>query len=77
MKWNGPYRVKCPKCGCRKIWVTEHTDALAEHLIDNGEWDHFYDNNDYGIILYTDFCCDSCNHKWRKKLGTIDDYLKE
>lgn len=74
-KWNGEYKVKCPKCGCRKIWATEHTDAISEHLIDNGEWLNDYNNNDYGVILYTDFCCDSCNHKWRRKYVTIDSLL--
>ena len=75
MNWNGEYRIRCPKCGCRKIWVTEHTDAYSEHLVDNGEWKHEYDNNDYGEILYTDFCCDSCGHKWRRHLSTIDSYI--
>lgn len=75
--WDGPYRIYCPKCKGRNIFITEVTEALSEHFVKNGVWDHSYDNNDYGIITESRCYCDDCGHKWRRKLTTIDSYLKE
>lgn len=77
MKWEGPYRIKCPKCGCRKIWVTEVTEGGSLHLIDNGVWDHFWDDNEYGMIVRTECKCDNCGHHWNKREATIDSFLKD
>jgi len=77
MSWEGEYHVKCPKCGCKKIWCTEITKGISEHLIDNGVWNHFYDSNDYGIIERTSWKCDSCGHVWSKPLATIEYYNVE
>lgn len=72
------YKVQCPKCRCKKIWVREWIRAYSEHLVDNGEWNHDYDYNDYGNGLRIEFTCDSCRHKWVGKKGvTIDSYLSE
>ena len=75
MKWEGEYKVKCPKCGCRVIRVDEHIDARSEHLIVNGVWDHEHDNNEYGDYTFTIYKCMDCGHVWKFK-GTMDKYLK-
>ena len=77
MKWEGPYRVKCPKCKGRNIWITEITEGDSQHFVRNGIWDHDYDVNEYGIITRTECKCDDCGHIWVKRLGTIDSFLKE
>ena len=48
MKAEGEYKIKCPKCGCRKIWVSEVIEAYSDHLVENGVWNRDYDNNEYG-----------------------------
>lgn len=72
MKWEGEYKVKCPKCGCRRIWVTEVIEAYSEHLVDNGVWDHDYDNNEYGNGIRVDCRCDECGHRWSKPGADIE-----
>ncbi len=76
MAWKGEYHIKCPKCGCRKILVSEHCDAFSQHLIIDGKWDHDYDVNEYGDYTFTDFTCDSCKHSWRRH-STMDVYKKD
>ena len=69
------FDVKCPKCGCRKIWLTEVIEASSEHFIDNGVWDHSYDNNEYGNGLRVELRCDKCDHHWTGRKGvTMDAY---
>ena len=77
MNWKGEYKVKCPKCGCRKIWVTEVIEAYSDHLIDNGVWNHEYDNNEYGESIRVDCKCDECGHKWSKPMASIDWFTDE
>lgn len=72
------FDIKCPKCGCRRVWAIEVIEAASEHFIDNGVWKHEYDNNEYGNGLRIEFRCDECGHKWRGAKGvTIDAYRKE
>lgn len=77
MKWNGPYRIKCPKCGGRNIWVSEITEGGSLHFVKNGEWDHSYDDNEYGDIVRTEFKCDDCEHQWVRHGLNIDSFLKD
>jgi len=72
------FDIKCPKCGCRRVWAIEVVEAASEHFIDNGVWKREYDNNEYGNGLRIEFRCDECVHKWTGKKGvTIDAYRKE
>ncbi len=72
------FDVKCPKCGGRKIWLIEVIEAASEHFIDNGVWDHSYDNNEYGNGLRVELRCDVCGHHWTGRKGvTMDAYRKD
>lgn len=75
MKWKGKYKIKCPKCKCRDIFVEEHCDAFSEHHIINGEWLHEHDNNEFGDYTFTVYMCNNCKHIWQHN-GTMDRYLK-
>lgn len=77
MRWEGEYKVKCPKCGCRNIWVTEIIEAGSDHFIKNGVWDHNYDNNELGDGIRVDCRCDECGHKWSKPMASIDWFTDE
>ena len=77
MKWDGPYKIKCPKCGGRNIWVREITEGISEHFVKNGNWDHTYDSNEYGLMVRTEFECDDCKHKWIRRFMNIESYVKE
>ena len=76
MEWEGEYKIKCPKCGCRRILVEEHSDAFHQHIVDNGVWLENTNNNDYGDYTYTIFVCNDCGHSW-KKIATSDYYTDE
>ena len=75
MKWEGEYKIKCPKCGCRRILVEEHCDAFHQHIVDNGVWLQDTNSNDYGDYTYTVFVCQDCGHSWKK--NTTSDYYTD
>ena len=77
MKWEGEYKIKCPKCGCRKIWVSEVIEAYSDHLVENGVWNHDYDNNEYGNGIRVDCRCDECDHHWSKSKASIEWFSDE
>ena len=69
------FNIKCPKCGCRRIWLTEVIEAGSQHFINDGVWDKSYDNNEYGNGIRVDLTCDECGHHWTGRKGvTIDCY---
>lgn len=76
MNWAGEYKIKCPKCGCRRILVEEHCDAFHQHIVDNGVWLEDTNSNDYGDYTYTIFACKDCGHSL-KKIATSDYYIDE
>ena len=61
--------LTCPKCGQTKIYVYEVIEAISQHFVDNGVWNHKYDNNEYGNGLYIECRCDNCDHRWRSRRG--------
>ena len=77
MKWEGPYKVQCPKCKGRNIWLSEITEGGSQHFIKNGVWDHSYDDNEYGMIVRSEMTCNDCGHKWTKQMTSIDSFLDE
>lgn len=69
--------AKCPKCGSRTFWIHETIEAISEHKIVDGHWDHDYDANEYGNGLCIEFKCDKCGHEWRGRKGpTIEGYIE-
>jgi len=71
--------LKCPKCRKKDILVVETTEAISQHRIINGVWNHFYDNNEYGDIVKVECQCLECGHQWVSPRGIniLNYYLDE
>ena len=67
--------VRCPKCKSRTLDFSETCNAIHEGKIVDGHIDHFFDNNEYGLITRIEFICCSCGYRWTGRKCTIDDYL--
>ena len=70
--------LECPKCKCRNIIVHETIEAISEHRIIDGIWDHSYDANEYGNAINTICLCSNCQHRWISRRGiNFDNYYIE
>lgn len=65
--------VKCPKCGGRRLHITEVIEAYSEHVVEDGVWLHGYDNNEYGGLIRIECSCDACGHQWNSRKSDFDD----
>lgn len=75
-KWDGPYKVQCPKCNGRDIKVVEITEGDSCHIVRNGVWVKEEDINEYGNIVRSEMTCLDCGHQWTRHGWDIDSYLK-